>query len=224
MIWGVTAMYDLFGTEFNSLILSLVIAAILGGAIGFERERTKVPAGFRTHVLVTIGAALVMAISKYIAFTGNFGPFDPQRLGAQVISGIGFLGAGTIIRYKASVKGLTTAAGLWASACVGLACGIGFYLGAVVATVIILITLVVLKKIEKKFLRKNIGYSIEVFTHDQLSQLNSVIPVCKKLDIDVSNISMLEASVKFTLASKSGVNKEVLVSALHAENPSIEIL
>jgi len=145
-------MYTLFSEEFFTLIISLLLAGVLGGAIGFERERNRVPAGFRTHVLVTIGAALVMAISKYIAAEGIYQSFDHQRLGAQVISGIGFLGAGTIIRYKASVKGLTTAAGLWACACVGLACGIGFYLGAILTTLIILITLIALKRIEKRFI------------------------------------------------------------------------
>lgn len=131
--------------------LRLVASVLLGGIIGYERENTRRPAGFRTHILVCVGAALVMITSEFIFdIYKNSANLDPSRLGAQVISGIGFLGAGTIIRNGFNVKGLTTAASLWAVACVGIAAGIGFYEGAVFASILIFITLRGLKAIERK--------------------------------------------------------------------------
>jgi putative Mg2+ transporter-C (MgtC) family protein len=138
------------------LALRLLLAGILGGVIGYERESIDRPAGFRTHILVCVGAALVMVTSEYIfhKYKGTVN-IDPARLGAQVISGIGFLGAGTIIREGFNVKGLTTAASLWAVSCVGIAAGIGFYEGAVAATILIYLTLLVLKKLEDHFSKKH---------------------------------------------------------------------
>jgi len=130
----------------------LLLALLLGGLIGYERESENRPAGFRTHILVCIGSALVMVTSEFMYRDLTMErPIDLSRMGAQVISGIGFLGAGTIIREGFNVKGLTTAASLWAVSCVGLAAGIGFVEGAVIATILIYITLIVLKKIEKQF-------------------------------------------------------------------------
>jgi putative Mg2+ transporter-C (MgtC) family protein len=131
------------------MAVRLVLAVVLGGVIGYEREHTQRPAGFRTHIVVCVAAALVMEISDFIfQHYHSFVNMDPARLGAQVISGIGFLGAGTIIRDGFSVKGLTTAASLWAVSCIGLAVGIGFCSGAIVATAIIYITLLTLKRFE----------------------------------------------------------------------------
>lgn len=127
--------------------LKLVLAVICGGVLGIERGRKKRPAGFRTYMLVCLGSALVMMTNQYICEMYMTG--DPSRMGAQVISGIGFLGAGTIITTGHNrVKGLTTAAGLWASACVGLAIGIGFYEGAILGTVMIFIAMVVLHSLD----------------------------------------------------------------------------
>ena len=126
-------------------LLKLGVAAVLGGIIGFERQHSHRAAGLRTHVLVAVGAALVMCTSSYV--TGRYGGADLMRMGAQVISGIGFLGAGTILREGFSVKGLTTAASLWAVACVGLAAGIGFWPGALIGTAVIYFTLNTVKKV-----------------------------------------------------------------------------
>jgi len=126
----------------------MCLAAVLGGIIGFERQLSHRPAGLRTHILVAVGAALVMCTSQYVVL--RMGGTDVTRMGAQVISGIGFLGAGTILREGFTVKGLTTAASLWAVSCVGLAAGIGFWSGALIATAVIYLTLGVLGRIRNK--------------------------------------------------------------------------
>ncbi|MBQ0079242.1 MAG: MgtC/SapB family protein, partial [Eubacterium sp.] len=137
-----------------SVTVRLLLALIIGGAIGLERGSHKHPAGFRTHILVCVGSALVMVTNQFCfdhfyMFTGNG---DVVRMGAQVITGVGFLGAGTImVAGRERIKGLTTAAGLWASACIGLACGIGFYSGAIVGALLIFLALTVLPRVEKFF-------------------------------------------------------------------------
>ena len=124
------------------------ISALIAGIIGIERGRKKRPAGFRTHILVCIGATIIMITNQYIIEVMNMSS-DPTRLGAQVISGIGFLGAGTIIVDRRNqVKGLTTAAGLWACACMGLAIGIGFYDGAVISCIYLFIVITLLHKLD----------------------------------------------------------------------------
>ncbi len=139
------------------LVLRLLLSAIVGGLIGIERESTNRPAGLRTHVLVTIGSTLIMMISQYGFMYTNTGiPMgDPGRIAAQVVSGIGFLGAGTILQYGNRIKGLTTAASIWVCGGIGLAIGNGFYLGAIVTTLVVLVTLRGLGFIEKNWLSKN---------------------------------------------------------------------
>jgi len=131
------------------IILRLALAAVLSGVIGFEREVHGRAAGLRTHILVCVGSALIMLTSLYFfdIYISRVS-LDPTRLATGVITGIGFLGAGTIIRSGASIKGLTTAASIWAVAGVGLAVGCGFYIGAFATTAIMLIALLFLRKVE----------------------------------------------------------------------------
>ena len=131
------------------IILRLALAAVLSGIIGFEREAHGRAAGLRTHILVCVGSALIMLTSLYIfdIYISRVS-LDPTRLATGVITGIGFLGAGTIIRSGASIKGLTTAASIWAVAGVGLAVGCGFYIGAFATTAIMLVALLFLRKVE----------------------------------------------------------------------------
>jgi len=136
-----------------SLTSRLLLAALLGSVIGFERERLLWAAGLRTHMLVSVGSCLIMIVSAY-GFSDVLGPhviLDPSRVAAQVVSGIGFLGAGSIILRNEVVKGLTTAASLWAVAAVGLAVGGGLYYASVAATLIILVILAGLKPLEERF-------------------------------------------------------------------------
>lgn len=135
------------------IVLRLFLAVVLGGLIGFERESHNRPAGFRTHILVCTGSALIMMVSAY-GFTGQIGEgyiSDPGRIAAGVVTGIGFLGAGTILQQRRGVQGLTTAASIWVVSGVGLAAGIGFYLGAVITTVFVFISLLLLRRTEKSF-------------------------------------------------------------------------
>lgn len=150
---------DPFLTSYDELAIAwrLVLATTLGGLIGIEREVHGRPAGFRTHLLVTLGACLMMIVSesfyfKYAAMNNeSVLRLDPGRIGAQIITGIGFLGAGAIIKEGHAVRGLTTAACLWVSAGVGMAVGAGFYFPALVVTAISLFSLMLLKRVEKKF-------------------------------------------------------------------------
>ncbi len=136
------------------IVLRLGLSAVLGMVIGFERERQNQPAGLRTHTILAIGSCLAMTIS--INMATQFKPAvsgDPARIAAQVVSGIGFLGAGAILRYGTNVKGLTTATSLWTVAIVGLAVGAGHYFAAVATTVFLLFVLVLLNVLEKKLIR-----------------------------------------------------------------------
>lgn len=173
------------------IVLRLLLACLLGGVIGYEREHTNRPAGFRTHILVCVGAALVMITSEFI-FTkyGETSRSDPARLGAQVISGIGFLGAGTIIRDGFNVRGLTTAASLWAVSCVGIAAGIGFYSGAVIATILIFMTLITLKKAERRFSKKNRYRTLIVESENVPNQVGTVSGLLETFNIEVKNIQL----------------------------------
>ena len=132
-------------------ILRLAVAAALGSLIGLERQRFDKAAGLRTHMLVAVGSALVMLVSAY-GFDGVLSPgrvmLDPSRVAAQVVSGIGFLGAGAILQRKNSVHGLTTAAGVWAVAAIGLAAGGGLFLAASAATALMLVILAAVKPLE----------------------------------------------------------------------------
>jgi len=132
------------------VVLRLIIGAVLGGLVGFEREKhnKKIAAGFRTHILVCVGSTLIMLTSLYIFdMYGSRVPVDPARIAAGVVTGVGFLGAGTIIRSSKSVVGLTTAASLWTVSGIGLAVGCGFYTAGFVATIIVLAALYILRKI-----------------------------------------------------------------------------
>jgi putative Mg2+ transporter-C (MgtC) family protein len=137
------------------LISRLVLAAALGSVIGFERERLSWAAGLRTHMLVCVGSTLIMIVSAF-GFADVLGNqhivLDPSRIAAQVVSGIGFLGAGSILLRGEIIRGLTTAASLWSVAAIGLAVGGGLYTASIAATIIILIILAGIKPIEKRFI------------------------------------------------------------------------
>jgi putative Mg2+ transporter-C (MgtC) family protein len=146
------------------LLLRLLLAIGLGGAIGLERELSDKPAGFRTNILICLGAALFTQMSVLVATVSAVpaGSGDPTRIAAQIVSGMGFLGAGTIIQARGSVRGLTTAATLWTVAAIGVTVGVGAYSLAIGATVLVILVLVLLGQIERLLLHRNFERIVQV--------------------------------------------------------------
>jgi len=190
---------DWFLFQFDSQFLltalvRILLSCVLGGIIGFEREQSNYrPAGLRTHILVCLGSCLVMLIAEFsiIAYSDKIN-IDPTRIGGQVISGIGFLGAGTIIRHGLSVKGITTAASIWTVACVGLACGIGFYTGAILATLLIWTILMYLKNFEIKLSKHNVFKAIEVEGEKDKQVIYALISIFKELNIEIKSLDIYD--------------------------------
>jgi len=170
------------------VVIRLVLAAIIGGAIGYEREINNRPAGLRTHVLVTMGAALMMLVSKY-AFSDLGIPYNPSRIASQVVSGIGFLGAGTIIMQGNVVHGLTTAASLWTAACIGLAIGAGYYLGGITGAIIVIFTLIILRAFENSILKRRFK-TLNVFAEERMGLLIDINETFDSHNVSVSDIKI----------------------------------
>lgn len=176
----------------GSVFLRMLLALVLSGLVGYEREHASRPAGFRTHILVGLGSSLVMVTAEFIARQADTGtPFDITRMGASVISGIGFLGAGTIIRNGSSVKGLTTAASLWAVACIGLAAGGGFYAGAIIATLLTFMALIPLKRLEKKFLDRYGDRSLLIILRYYSTDVQHILRIAEDMDLSVRKLQLL---------------------------------
>lgn len=173
------------------IIFKLTLAGILGGLIGLERESLNRPAGLRTYTLVCVGSALAMIVSLDMYFqyyqTVNA---DPGRIAAQVISGIGFLGAGTIMREGATVRGLTTAAGLWVVACIGLAVGAGLYIPAIATTVLILFILIYFIHFEEKFTGMREYKGLLMLLEDRPGQVGIIGSILGDLDVLIKNIQL----------------------------------
>lgn len=172
-----------------SIMLRFLLAIICGGIIGIERGKKKQAAGFRTHILVCMGAAIAMMTGQYISDTFQYAS-DPARLGAQVISGIGFLGVGTIIVTQSNkVRGLTTAAGLWTAACIGIGIGIGFYEAAIIGTIFVILTMVFLQKIDEFFYAREplSEFFIEL---ENVKQIKSLINNVKRHNLRLVSMEM----------------------------------
>ena len=186
--------------EWN-FILRLFIAGLLGGLIGFEREFRAKEAGLRTHFLVALGSALFMLISQY-AFTGRY---DAARVAAQVVSGIGFIGAGVIIFQKNVVRGVTTAAGLWVAAAIGLASGAGMYSLAIAATLMAIICLETMHFITRRFGEKSLMTTISQISSDKLAD---VLDSLRKANFEIDSFSYSEGSATVHLhLSQRGYQK-----------------
>ena len=174
------------------IILRVLVAAVLGAAVGLERERQDQPAGLRTHMILVIGAALAMVLSVNVGYLyarpGT--PSDPARLAAQVISGIGFLGAGAILRYGFTVKGLTTATSLWTMAIVGMTVGAGYYLIGVATTVLMLVVLALLNTLENRFVRTAISRFIQIEADYHKGVVKSVRRVVEKYADSLASFSI----------------------------------
>lgn len=171
------------------ILFKLVLSVMLGALIGYEREFKNRPAGLRTNILVCLGAALVQILSLdvFSSYSGIANP-DPARLGAQVISGIGFLGAGTIMREGANVKGLTTAAGLWVVACIGLAIGNGSYVAGTLAAILTYVTLKALKGIEGHVASRSPYLNIEIQLENKPGQIGTIGQMLGSMNVNIKNI------------------------------------
>ena len=231
----VSMSIELLGESINelsivSMALRILMSMVCSGAIGLERGKANQPAGMRTYMLVSLGACIVMITGDYVFY--KYGTGDPARLGAQVVSGIGFLGAGSImVSGKLRIRGLTTAAGLWTSACIGLVMGIGFFECGVIATVAVYIIIGYFKKLEDRITFYDGWFSVYVRVenpscfadlYDEVKkmgmktgevQLLDKKHECKEAIISVRNNSHRDrAEILSTLQNITGVSKARYVS------------
>ena len=194
--------------QFWEVLVRILVATFCGGVIGIERGKKNRPAGFRTYILVCMGACLAMLLGEYFAcmyslWNGQITSMinsDVARVGAQVINGIGFLGAGTIIiTGNQQVKGMTTAAGLWASACMGLAIGAGFYEGALIGCLLIIITTAIFSKLEAFILlrSRNVNLYIEFEKPDDLANITGRLRTKNVRIYDVEFVKARQANNKY---------------------------
>lgn len=223
-----------FDPSILELIIRLICSFIAGFIIGFERERNGHPAGLKTHILVSVGACLIMIISTE-AFSGG----DPARLAAQVVSGIGFIGAGAIMRDNSGgIRGITTAATLWIVACIGLGFGSGMFYYTLAALIIVTLTLLLIKKIENKITRKNciITFTcdsnqmisktiIDSFSENQIEIKDFVINPTTESNKNTSKV-VIKVSLQPNINSKlsnamNTINEKLIIQNLHIKNITI---
>lgn len=182
-------------SEFETF-LKLVLVSILAGIVGFERENWSKPAGFRTHVLVGISATMVMICGEYLhEITGA----DASRIPAQLLSGIGFLGAGTILRDGTNVRGLTTAAGLLSVTCIGLSVGAGYYIGAIIATLVVYVVLSYSHKFSSR-LDHFYTTSLKIITDEPKKVVSSLESVLKSYEFNIDKLKIIENDEKNDLS------------------------
>lgn len=206
-----------------NLTLRIMAAALLGGIIGLEREYRAKEAGFRTHFLVALGSALFMVVSQYgfghaLATQPNVS-LDPSRIASQVVTGIGFIGAGTIIFQKHVIRGLTTAAGLWATAAIGLACGASMYAVAAASTVMVLVCLETLNYTTRRFGTRNINLT---FTASDKKHVQEILNHLDKEKIAIISYEIHPERV----GSETGYNveMEITVKRANANNNILSLI
>ncbi|HHW09536.1 MAG TPA: MgtC/SapB family protein [Firmicutes bacterium] len=185
---------------YGEIVLRLFTAVVLGGLVGLERESHGRPAGFRTHILVCLGSSLIMILSIYgfaslSAADGGFRTYDPGRLAAQIVSGIGFLGAGTILKEGATIRGLTTAASLWVIAAIGMAVGAGAYFAALATTFFITLTLWAFSKLEHSFAPSKRQVVLAMDIMDQPGQLGAIGSLLGSRGINIRGVDITPSSI-----------------------------
>ncbi|KOS07822.1 magnesium transporter MgtC [Flavobacterium akiainvivens] len=211
------------------IALRLALAAILGGAIGIERERKDWAAGLRTHMMVSMGSALIMLVSSFgfqDVMGNEYAELDPSRVAAQIVSGIGFIGAGAILFLKpATVLGLTTASGLWTVAGIGMATGGGMYFAAVVATVFAILILWALQPIQRIFTSKNQMKSLRIVAKGKTEPKEIINKLLEDEDVDFSNFSISRDSKNLIIElilDKPGNKKLLKTTELLQKEPFIK--
>ncbi len=213
-----------------SITLRLVFATLCGGAIGMERTYKRRPAGFRTHILICVGACMTTLTSQYLYLVMHYFT-DMARLGAQVVAGIGFIGAGSIlVTQRRRVKGLTTAAGLWAAAIIGLCIGGGFFEGGLLATVFIVLIELLFSRLEYRMLRKvpEINLFIE---YSEKQGIDNVMELCREKNVHIVNMEITRKKVRrersacalMTLRFKKHHSVEALIAAITAAEGIVSV-
>ena len=209
-----------------SVLLRLFLAVLCGGIIGIEREHKRRPAGFRTHILICLGASMTTLTSQYLFYNLNLYT-DIGRLGAQVVAGIGFIGAGAIIVTKRrQVKGLTTAAGLWTCAIIGLAIGAGYYEAAVISTIVILVAEIFFVKFEYWILvnSRNLNIYVEYEDNENLDNVIRLIKGYRIVIIDLEiTISGNNACAIFQLQLPKKISHDKIMTAISASEGVVSV-
>ena len=211
-----------------SVIVRISVAFLLGGVLGMERALKQRPAGLRTYMLVCLGACMIMLTNQYIYQV--YGTGDPVRMGAQVVSGIGFLGAGTIMVTKHSqIRGLTTAAGLWSAAAVGLATGIGFYEAALIGAAVIFITLTLLGRLDSRVHRKTRYFDLYIELPPAVS-LGMLINSLRDQEMTVEDVQLESGALEpggrrfiVTLTTKRRLDRNELLTKVSDTLPGVRI-
>lgn len=209
----------------------LLLSLLLGSVVGLERKRKGQPAGIRTFALISMGATLAMIISIYVPqeYMGHVANGDPSRIAAQVLSGIGFLGAGAIIQMKGSVRGLTTAAGIWMIAAIGLAVGVGMYIIACIATLFILFILLQLERIEHRVSLGSESRIIRIKLSGIVEDVSAYRKLLKEKKVHLSNVYVEYnytdeiTYLNLIIIAKEKTNYVELISALRRLEPTLSI-
>lgn len=219
----------------ETALARFLISFFAGTLVGIERETHNQPAGLRTHILISIGATMVMLISIYIPQTfTNFQNGDPGRIAAQVVSGIGFLGAGAILKFGANVKGLTTAASIWAMAAVGLGIGAGMYTVSIIGVLVVLFALTAMDLFEKRIFKERTLRRIELTVKKKFSGIQSFKEVFKMQDVRINstgfdrNINEATDKITFLVGVTRNLDVQKLADALEQQpgfvSVSVEII
>lgn len=180
------------------IIIRLLLSFCAGAAIGLERSSARQAAGLRTHILICVGATGIMLLS--IMLTEIEGTGDPGRIAAQVVSGIGFLGGGAILKIGANVQGLTTAASIWVVACIGLVIGCGMYIACITMVIITLVTLSIMSRIERYFFPIRQNKLLEIRFSGKVPQMNKIINILTRYSISILSTNVRQAKRKDNMA------------------------
>ncbi|WP_071594902.1 MgtC/SapB family protein [Pontibacter roseus] len=204
-------------TEINtsSIIVRLLLSTLLGGLLGWERESRRQNAGLRTHMIISVGSCLLMLISIYIPQTfSEYRNVDPGRIAAQVVSGIGFLGAGAIFRLGGNTHGLTTAATIWAVAAVGLATGAGMYEAAIIVTLLLLFVLSILDKIGKRVFIGGALKTLKISFQSAKIETSKVLSILEEYEVITKSINVLQ--------SRNKKNTKIMLYVIVPENLNLK--